>query len=221
MKKQNPSSTGSLDRRDFMKLGALGVGAAMAGAGCAAAPGEQARVWHAAADALAGTLRILSDNGSCWSANGNGGLSALEVWLLQLGIAVSHGRPYHPQTQGKDERFHLTLDRELLHRIPLRSHHQIQIELDAPHAGADRALVQDPDRPDVAGVMHVRAAAHRSGRDRGGDIPRVNRNGGAGLSSSIILPDEPPGISLDLFREDHFRVSAIIDVVEKMPVELR
>jgi hypothetical protein len=34
--------------------------------------------------------------------------------LLSLGVAVSHGRPYHPQTQGKDERFHRTLVAEVL-----------------------------------------------------------------------------------------------------------
>jgi hypothetical protein len=33
---------------------------------------------------------------------------------LRLGISVTHGRPYHPQTQGKDERFHRTLEAELL-----------------------------------------------------------------------------------------------------------
>jgi hypothetical protein len=38
----------------------------------------------------------------------------LTVWLLRLGVGVSHGRPYHPQTQGKEERFHRTLETELL-----------------------------------------------------------------------------------------------------------
>jgi transposase InsO family protein len=59
--------------------------------------------------------RMVMDNGSPWS----GGErvrphSTLTVWLMRLGIRVSHGRPYHPQTQGKDERFHRTLKAELL-----------------------------------------------------------------------------------------------------------
>lgn len=58
--------------------------------------------------------RILTDNGPPWGTAGAGGLSALEAWWLQLGIAVSHGRPYHPQTQGKVERLHRTLWAEVV-----------------------------------------------------------------------------------------------------------
>ncbi len=36
------------------------------------------------------------------------------VWLIRLGIRLSFSRPHHPQTQGKDERFHRTLAVELL-----------------------------------------------------------------------------------------------------------
>lgn len=57
---------------------------------------------------------ILTDNGPPWGTSGNGGLTALEVWLLRLGVQLRHGRPYHPQTQGKVERFHGTLAAELL-----------------------------------------------------------------------------------------------------------
>lgn len=58
---------------------------------------------------------ILCDNGGPW---GSGypqlELSQLAVWLIRLGIQPLHGRPAHPQTQGKEERFHRTLKTELL-----------------------------------------------------------------------------------------------------------
>jgi len=58
--------------------------------------------------------RILMDNGAPWRGDPEAGYSALSVWLMRLGVSVTHGRPYHPQTQGKDERFHRTLEAELL-----------------------------------------------------------------------------------------------------------
>lgn len=58
--------------------------------------------------------RINVDNGSPWGDKSFDDLTVLTVWLLTLGICVSHSRPYHPQTNGKDERFHLTLDREAI-----------------------------------------------------------------------------------------------------------
>jgi transposase InsO family protein len=56
---------------------------------------------------------ILCDNGPPWAASG-GRLTHLTVWLIRLGITVRHGRAFHPQTQGKEERFHRTLKDELL-----------------------------------------------------------------------------------------------------------
>lgn len=41
------------------------------------------------------------------------GLSWFEARLVRLGVRPCHGRPYHPQTQGKVERLHGTLEREL------------------------------------------------------------------------------------------------------------
>lgn len=42
-------------------------------------------------------------------------LSALAIWLVRLGIHVSFSTPMHPQTNGKDERFHRTFKAEVLH----------------------------------------------------------------------------------------------------------
>jgi len=58
--------------------------------------------------------RMLMDNGPPWGSCLLHQFTPLTVWLLRLGIAVSHGRPYHPQTQGKDERFHRSLKAEVL-----------------------------------------------------------------------------------------------------------
>jgi len=59
--------------------------------------------------------RILCDNGPPWG-DAHGMPTTLGVWLLLHGVKVSHGRPYHPQTQGKEERFHKTLKAEVLSR---------------------------------------------------------------------------------------------------------
>lgn len=61
-------------------------------------------------------LRITADNGSPWGNTNRGSLTALGAWMVRLGIAFGHSRPYHPQTQGKEERFHRTLKAELLVR---------------------------------------------------------------------------------------------------------
>lgn len=62
---------------------------------------------------------LLCDNGSPWGGPG-GEWTTLSVWLLRMGIHVCHGRPFHPQTQGKDERLHRTLQAEVLNRSDLR-----------------------------------------------------------------------------------------------------
>lgn len=57
---------------------------------------------------------LLMDNGSPWGYTQEFPWTRFTVWLLRLGVGVTHGAPYHPQTQGKDERFHRTMQAELL-----------------------------------------------------------------------------------------------------------
>ena len=58
--------------------------------------------------------RINADNGPPWGAPMEGALTTLGVWLIRLGVRLSHSRPLHPQTNGKDERFHRTMSAEVL-----------------------------------------------------------------------------------------------------------
>ena len=52
--------------------------------------------------------RLLSDNGSSYVSGD------LAEWLQDKGMKHSRGAPYHPQTQGKIERWHQTLKNRIL-----------------------------------------------------------------------------------------------------------
>jgi transposase InsO family protein len=86
--------------------------------------------------------RMTMDNGSPWGNDQFSDLTPLTAWLIRLGIGVSHSRPYHPQTQGKDERFHRTLKAEVIryHEFGDLTHCQRQFDkfretynLERPH----------------------------------------------------------------------------------------
>lgn len=59
-------------------------------------------------------LQMLVDNGPPWGDDYIDRNTKFTTWLMRLGIHVIHSRPRHPQTLGKDERFHRTLKLELL-----------------------------------------------------------------------------------------------------------
>ena len=102
--------------------------------------------------------RMIMDNGSPWGYDDQRRYTPLTAWLIRLGIGVSHSRPYHPQTQGKVERFHRTLQQELLEG----------------HRFTDRAAVQEvfdrwrdvynQQRPHEALNMQVPASRYRISR---------------------------------------------------------
>ena len=70
---------------------------------------------------LEGTFRcyglpdgIFVDNGPPWGSSGGERWTRFTVWLLKLGVRVLFSRPYHPQSRGKIERLHRTMDIEVL-----------------------------------------------------------------------------------------------------------
>lgn len=74
--------------------------------------------------------QMLMDNGPPWGVDREHRWTALSLWLIRLGIRVSHGRPYHPQTQGKQERFHRSLKFELLRHFNFTNLAHCQSEFD-------------------------------------------------------------------------------------------
>jgi transposase InsO family protein len=97
---------------------------------------------------------ILCDNGSPWAGSGPEH-TLLTVWLLRLGIRVIHGRPFHPQTQGKDERFHRTLKADLLAR-----HDWLDLT-QAQHRFNEYRRLYNHDRPHEALDLAVPASRYR------------------------------------------------------------
>jgi transposase InsO family protein len=72
----------------------------------------------------------LTDNGSVYTSRFTGGRNAFEYVLPLLGVRQKNGSPGHPQTQGKTERFHQTLQRWLAARPPATSTAELQRQLD-------------------------------------------------------------------------------------------
>lgn len=61
---------------------------------------------------------MLMDNGAPWGNTPAQPWNPVTVWLCDLGIEVIHTRGFHPQTNGKKERLHYTLDLEVLNTRP-------------------------------------------------------------------------------------------------------
>ncbi len=121
--------------------------------------------------------RMLADNGSPWGTSGPERHTPLTVWLMDLDIGMIHGRPYHPQTQGKEERFHRTLKAEVLNIHAFADLTAAQAAFDAwreiynterPHEGigmvtpasryrsSERPMPGRIDPPDYEPSAHVR-----------------------------------------------------------------
>jgi len=72
---------------------------------------------------------FLCDNGNPWGSSQAEGYTLFEVWMMELGILVLHGRPLHPQTQGKEERFNSSLKKECLRYVTIADQADAAIKL--------------------------------------------------------------------------------------------
>ena len=173
---------------------------------------------------------ILSDDGPPWGDNANG-YTPYEVWMMQLGILPIHGRPFHPQTQGKEERFHRTLKEDVLKRCALADLLQAQTVFDAyraefnqerPHA----ALGYDvPDRHYTPSPRPLPGSWGEPEYDAGLTLRRVNSKGYLSIQGRrYYLSEAMIGKYVELrFRPDNlvdlcygpFRIASI-DLSERL-----
>ncbi len=87
------------------------------------------RTLHRAAETWGYPRSVLTDNGRIFTTPMGQSIGAMEAELLSLGIAINHGRPYHPQTQGKVERFHQTMKKYLAKQEPATTKKLLQGQL--------------------------------------------------------------------------------------------
>lgn len=108
----------------------------------------------------------LTDNGLVFTTRVRKGRNSFERELVTLGVVQKNGRPNHPQTQGKVERFHKTLKKWLLEQPYVATLRDLQAQLDwftnyyntiRPHRSLHRRT--------PAEVYAARAKATPEGRD--------------------------------------------------------
>jgi transposase InsO family protein len=108
------------------------------------------------------------DNGTPWGEASGERWTRFGVWLLKLGIDLLHSRPYHPQSRGKNERFHRTLNAEVFSLRRFRDLTEVQRAFD------DWRLIYNLDRPHEALGQEVPAARYRpSARSMPDRLPEV------------------------------------------------
>jgi len=119
---------------------------------------------------------MLMDNGTPWGSDHDHSFTAFSLWLIRLGIRVAHGRAYHPQTQGKDERFHRTLKFEVLRHFNFTTLAHCQREFDhfrerynlvRPHDALGLATPRQPLSPQSDPLSRPLAAGRVPARPRG------------------------------------------------------
>lgn len=99
---------------------------------------------------------VFVDNGTPWGDASGERFTRFGVWLLKLGVGVLHSRPYHPQSRGKNERFHRTLKAEVFAFNRFRNLVEVQraldrwrtvYNLDRPHQALDQQVPASRYRP--------------------------------------------------------------------------
>lgn len=164
----------------------------------------------------------LSDNGLAFS----GKLKRFEVFfearLRDAGIRPITGRPYHPQTTGKVERFQQTL-KKWLRKQPLAADlHELQTQLDAfaqiynhqrPHQGIGRQIPIERFHATPPATPADQPLEHPTYPDKIHRTATVNDRGNVHIDNLVINVGRryPTGSKAIIFFDDHDHATVFID----------
>lgn len=151
---------------------------------------------------------ILCDNGAPWADN-HQGYTPFELWMMQMDILPIHGRPLHPQTQGKEERFHRTLKADILKRVAIRNLAHAQQVFDAYRLEFNTERPHDALGLDVP-AQHYRPSQRRMPEtlrepeyDAGKTLRKVNCKGYVSIRQQrYYLSETFVGKYLELVQKD-------------------
>jgi transposase InsO family protein len=136
---------------------------------------------QAAFDTYGAPDEVLTDNGKVFTARHNPGQgeTGFDRICRQHGASHVLTGPYHPQTNGKVERFHGTLQRELLDRVVFDdlTHAAAAVEAYRLHYNTERPMTYDdspttsPDNPPAGRFLAPRR--HQPGPQQNTDLERI------------------------------------------------
>lgn len=146
------------------------------------------------------------DNGNPWGNPTGDPYTKLTVWMIRIGIGISHSRPLHPQTNGKDERFHRTVRAELIGQQCFGSLREVQRAFDCWRE------IYNHERPHEALALNVPASRYRpSPRAYPESLPHIEYN-----SSDLVQTIRHNGM-LYVWKQDFY----ISQAFAGQPVALR
>ncbi len=102
--------------------------------------------------------KMLMDNGAPWGDDKDSPHTFLTAWFMSMGIKVAHIGAYHPQTNGKNERFNRTLLEEV---IAQRGFENLE---DAQNFFDEWAKMYNTYRPHEAIGMEVPASRYKQSK---------------------------------------------------------
>lgn len=117
--------------------------------------------WQLLVDTIAAVglpARILTDNDMAFTGRTKGGTVKFERQVRAAGIGLGHGRAWHPQTQGKVERSHATVEDWLHDQPPAATVAALQALLDRHRDEYNHARPHDELDGDVPARIYRRGA---------------------------------------------------------------